>query len=320
MIEHNYPTLGLDEQRAATRVIGCGWCGPGKEVERFENELCRYLELPDGHAVAVSSGTAALFMAVKHFRKLNISYPIYTCSAVRNAIMATGSLPEPKDIGSDYDIVVHMFGIPEKVDSLDRPFIEDAAQAFGAKINNQYVGTFGDYGVFSFSATKIITTGGQGGAIVSRDKGRIDEIRDYREFDMRSDLLPRFNFQMSDLQAAIGRVQLTKINKFIQRREEIFNEYVLAGLPMFKSSDKSITDVRYRAVMKTDKARKIIDSMRKYGIKAIVPIEEFELLGDKELYPKALEMARKTVSLPIYPSMNNKEIDLIILVVKKCLC
>jgi perosamine synthetase len=317
MINHNYPTLGSDEQRAANRIIGSGWVGPGKEVERFENELCKYLELPEGHAIAVSSGTAALFMAIKHSRKLNISYPIYTCSAVRNAVIEAGSMPEAKDIGIDSDIVVHMFGIPERMNH--KPIIEDAAQAFGAKINNQYVGTFCDYGIFSFSATKIITSGGQGGAIVSRDKARIDEIRDYREFDMRSDLLPRFNFQMSDLQAAIGRVQLTKINKFIQRREEIFNEYVLAGFTMVKSSDKSIIDVRYRAILKTDRARKIIDTLYNYGIKAIVPIEEFELLGDKYLYPNAVEMARTTVSLPIYPSMTDKEVDLIILVVKKCL-
>jgi dTDP-4-amino-4,6-dideoxygalactose transaminase len=124
---------------------------------------------------------------------------------------------------------------------------------------------------------------------------------------------------MSDLQAAIGRVQLSKINKFIQRREEIFNEYVLAGFPMVKSTDKSIIDVRYRAIMKIDRAKKIIDTLYNYGIKAIVPIEEFELIGDRDLYPNALEMTRTTVSLPIYPSMTDKEVDLIILVVKKCL-
>jgi perosamine synthetase len=319
MIDHNYPTLGSDEQRAANRIIGSGWVGPGREVERFENELCSYLGLPEGHAVAVSSGTAALFLAVKHSNKSNISYPIYTCSAVRNAIIAAGSIPEAMDIGVYTDIVVHMFGIPKQINNVYGSMIEDAAQALGAKINNQYVGTFCDYGIFSFSATKIITTGGQGGAIVSRDKARIDEVRDYREFDMRSDLLARFNFQMSDIQAAIGRVQLSKINKFIQRREEIFNKYVLAGFSMVKSSDKSITDVRYRAIMKTDRARKIIDTMYSYGIKAIVPIEEFELLGDRDLYPNALEMTRTTVSLPIYPSMTDKEVDLIILVVKKCL-
>jgi len=320
MIAHNCPTMGTDEMRAANRVIESGWVGQGKEVEGFENELCRYLGIPDGHAVAVSSGTAALYLAIRQLGIERVSYPIYTCSSVRNAIIMANCVPCPKDVDAiDLNIVTHMFGFPNYIQSMKTPFIEDAAQALGAKVNDRFVGTIGDYGVFSFSATKIITSGGQGGAVVSWSRDQIDEIRDFREFDMRDDLKPRFNFQMTDLQAAIGRVQLAKLGRFIERREEIFSKYVMAGLPMLWSKKENIEDVRYRAILITSKARVLVKVLALHGIRAIIPIVESELLGIKEYFPNALELTRSLVSLPIYPNLTDEEVEFIIMVVKECL-
>ncbi len=93
MILHNKPTFGKEEEQAAIRVIRSGWVAQGKEVESFENEFCNYLGLPDGHAVALSSGTAALFMAlwVLKAKGKKVAFPVYSCSALRNAVAMTGA-------------------------------------------------------------------------------------------------------------------------------------------------------------------------------------------------------------------------------------
>ena len=84
MIPHNKPTLGLEEEEAALRVIRSGWVAKGKEVESFQNEFCKFMGLPKGHAAAVSSGTAALFLALVMSRGKgkNVASPGYVCSAL----------------------------------------------------------------------------------------------------------------------------------------------------------------------------------------------------------------------------------------------
>ena len=88
MIPHNKPTLGKEEENAALRVLRTGQLSNGDEVKKFENEFCEFLELPEGHAVGVSSGSSALFLAMKILfnKKETITIPGYVCSALRNAI------------------------------------------------------------------------------------------------------------------------------------------------------------------------------------------------------------------------------------------
>ena len=88
MIPHNLPTLGAEEQAAVIRVLQSNWVAQGPEVEAFENKLCRFLNIPDGHAVAVSSGSAALYLALWALDGKNkrIGLPVYSCAALRNAV------------------------------------------------------------------------------------------------------------------------------------------------------------------------------------------------------------------------------------------
>jgi len=116
---------------------------------------------------------------------------------------------------------------------------------------------------------------------------------------------------MTDLQAAIGREQLKKLPWFLARREEIFYIYKDAGLELLDSLDTNFIPVRYRAILLTPSSRKIMDSLSKIGVKAIVPVEDWELLGHKDLFPNAYKLTKSTVSLPIYPSLKESEIDLI---------
>ena len=81
MIPHNRPTLGKEEEDAALRVIRRGWLAQGEEVEKFENEFCNFIGLPNGHAVALSSGTSSLYLALNILNAENkkILYPSYVC-------------------------------------------------------------------------------------------------------------------------------------------------------------------------------------------------------------------------------------------------
>lgn len=331
MIPHNKPTIGVEEELAALRVLRSGQLSQGPEVESFENEFCRFVGLPKGHAVAVSSGTAALFLALwsSGAENKNVSFPGYVCSALRHAVGMVGSFESIVDVTKDspivdmnkirenneISIIPHMYGIPVDLTNFeDMQIIEDCAQALGAKIKGISVGLHGKAGIFSFYATKLMTTGGQGGMFVSKEKNIVDKVRDYREFDYRKDTKKRFNFQMTDLQAAIGREQLKKLPTFLSRRENIFQKYKKAGLDLLdvKQGDTHLSPVRYRAIMKTRDPKKIINSLESVGVKAIVPTEDWEILGDHHLLPNSLELARSTVSLPVYPSLTDQDIDIIL--------
>tara|TARA_B100001123_G_C15151697_1_gene963761 strand:- start:12 stop:1088 length:1077 start_codon:yes stop_codon:yes gene_type:complete len=331
-IPHNKPTLSVEEEKITKKIIRSGWLAQGKEVKNFEKDFCDFLELPEEHAVAVSSGTAALFLALwaMNAKGKNVAFPVYACSSLRHAVAMVGGTEVLLDSSSnspnvdteklkkaefDLAIVPHMFGLPFDLSPFSNlRIIEDCAQAIGAKISGNHVGLTGEIGIFSFYATKLMTSGGQGGMIVSKDKFLIDAIRDYREFDCRNDQKKRFNFQITDLQAAIGRIQLKKLPEFLKRRKEIFQIYC-KKLPMLefeKSKYLGISPVYYRAILRTNYPRKVIEALENENIKTIVPIEDWELMGKASLFPNANQWTKNTVSLPIYPSLKDFQIDFII--------
>ena len=329
MIPHNRPTIGEEEEIAATRVLRNGWLAQGEEVEKFENEFCDFLGLPHGHAVALSSGTASLFLALHVLNAENkkILFPGYVCSALRHAVSMANGKEQLVDISSnspnisdsdiktteyDISIIPHMYGLPVNFEKNTNCIIEDCCQSLGAKVNDEFVGLKGDIGIFSFYVTKLMTSGGQGGMFISKNHEFVDAARDYREFDMRKDSEKRFNFQMTDLQAAIGREQLKKLPSFLKRREEIFNLYKKNGLILLDTDDKTHHPVRYRAIIKTQNPSETIQSLKSAGISSIIPTEDWEILGPRDLFPNSLKLSRETVSIPVYPSLKNSEIDLIL--------
>jgi len=335
MIVHNRPSLGKEEEKASGRVLSSGWIAQGKEVECFENELCKYLGLPEGHAVAVSSGTASLFLALWALsaQGKEVAFPAYVCSSVRHSVaMAQAqevlvdcredfpvmNMDTASQVGADIIIAPHIFGAAMDLSAFkDIDIVEDCAQALGAKVDGKSVGLDGKIGIFSFYATKLITSGGQGGMVVSQDKSLVDAVRDYRQFDGRDDDKKRFNFQMTDLQAAIGRVQLKKLPEFLKRRKEIFERYKNAGLPVLEFSQEKTSSVYYRALLVVERSKELIGFLEEQGIKAIIPLEDWELLGDGKLFPSAYGFTQRLVSIPIYPSLLDSEVDHIIEAVKK---
>ena len=94
MIPHNKPTLDIEEEQAAQKVVRSGWLAQGSEVENFEREFCHFLGLPDEHAVAVTSGTAALFLALWALQAAGrrVAFPAYVCSSLRHAVAMAGGV------------------------------------------------------------------------------------------------------------------------------------------------------------------------------------------------------------------------------------
>lgn len=285
--------------------------------------------LPEGHAVALSSGSAALYLALwgLHAANRKVHFPGYVCAAVRNAVtmadaksVIVDTAPDSPNIdasglATDADILIapYLFGIPYRLKAVPAgvAVIEDCAQALGARIDGKPVGRQGKLAVFSFYATKMITSGGQGGMVVSQDRDMVEQIRDYRQFDCRRDRLARFNFQMTDVQAAIGRVQLARVEEFVAKREAIFRRYKRSGLDLLEADGQGLQAVRYRAVLRYGHPEKMMRRLNEAGIGSIVPIEDWELLDAPENLPNACRLSRNTVSLPIYPSLKMKEVDLI---------
>jgi perosamine synthetase len=332
VIPHNRPTLGQREIDAAAAALASGWVAQGPQVQAFEDEVCLYLGLPAGHAVAVSSGTAALFLALWALGVTGkrVAIPVYSCAAVRNAVLMAGAEAVPVDVADDSpnldladpacasaDVIVaaHMHGSPTRwfPASVRVPVVEDCSQAFGARIDGRPVGANGAVGVFSFYATKMFTSGGQGGMCVSSDRSLVDAVRDYRQFDCRHDRLPRFNLQMTDLQAAVGRIQLGRIEELIDARRAIGAQYRAAGLPLWtRAQAANLESCCYRTIARVPNAAAMAERLRAAAIGAIVPVADWELLGNPDEFPRAAALSRTLLSLPLYPSLTQAHVDAVI--------
>jgi len=214
-------------------------------------------------------------------------------------------------------IVPHMFGQPAEMDALlalGLPIIEDCAQAVGGRYHGRNVGTLGHAAIFSFYATKMMTTG-EGGMVASDSRQLIERIRDLREYDEKEDYRPRFNYKMTDVQAAIGLAQLERLGDFISSRRAIAQEYDQAlDSEHWRLPAKCPGHIYFRYVLKLDTG---IAAMRQFlkakGIGCARPVYRplhhyLKLAG----YPRADAAWRQSLSLPIYPSLKTKEVDRII--------
>ncbi|MFA4848770.1 MAG: DegT/DnrJ/EryC1/StrS aminotransferase family protein [Methanoregula sp.] len=344
MIPHNKPYLDNADFAAVADVLRSGWIAPGDNVCEFEKQISDYLSSGGGRAIAVESGTAAIHLALLALgikKGDHVILPTYVCSAVLNAVRYTGAVPVIADITSkDFNIscqdvkhkitdktaaliIPHMYGIAADIqDLLDLgvPIIEDCAQSIGAEINGKKTGTLGDIAIFSFYATKLLTTA-KGGAIYSQNSEYIDIIQDRVDFDCKHDYKTRFNYRMSDLQAALGLSQIKKLDYFIAKRRTIAERYTAIlrrkkNAELVKVSDnKEIVFYRY-VIISEKNPNKIKKEFYNAGISVINPLETWELLHnylhlDSHDYPHAEQMSRSTISIPIYPSLTDIEIKII---------
>lgn len=352
LIPHSKSTIEKDDIKAVSSVLKSGLISQGEEVERFETLFPRYHGTKGG--VAVSSGTAALHLSLLALgigKGDSVIVPDYACIAPYNAVRYTGALPILADTVKDgwsmdaewvenylinskihnvkAIIVVHLFGRPADMDAFlyisrkySVPVIEDCALSLGAEYKGKKVGSFGHVSVFSFYATKVITTG-EGGLIISDSQDVLKRARDLREYDEKNDSKLRFNCKMTDIQAALGRSQLKKLPGFIKLRRRIAKHYLegLQDLPLsLPEKSKHIKDIYYRFVVRMKNADKFIDDMRSKGIVCRRPVfMPVHKIVKQSSLPNAEKIWKEAVSLPIYPLLKEDDVNRIIECTKKVL-
>jgi perosamine synthetase len=333
LIPHSRPSLGDDDVRAVARVVRGGQIAQGPEVAAFETEIAARLGVPA--AAAVSSGTAALELALGAAgvaRGDDVIVPTYGCDALHHAVVRAGGRPvaadvDPRTQGLAVDdvrrrltartraiVVVHAFGRAIDISpfvALGVPVIEDCAQALGAVVSGRPAGAAGTAAICSFYATKLVTTG-EGGA-VGGSVATAARVRDAREYDEREDLSPRGNAKLTDLQAALGRSQLARLDAFIARRQAIARRYRarLAGVPCTLPEDAGTAHVYHRFIVEVGRpVDALITALAAKGISARRPVFRplHQALG-ADGYPEAERLWQRSVSLPCYPSLADAEVD-----------
>ncbi|MFQ5791354.1 MAG: DegT/DnrJ/EryC1/StrS family aminotransferase [Acidobacteriota bacterium] len=333
-IPHSRPLLGTEEQRALRQVLASGLLSQGTEVLAFEHAMAS--ALGRRHAAAVSSGTAALHLALLTLgvgRGDRVALPSYACAALVHAASLTGAEPllvdvDPATFNLDPDdlrrrlrrrtkavIVPHMFGLPapfEEIRALGVPVIEDCALALGSRYRGKPTGSLGVLSVASFYATKMITTG-EGGMVLGNQSGLLRKVKDLRSYDGRSRHRNRFNYKMTDLQAALGKVQLDRLTAFVQRRRRLAAFYLeaLREGPWELPSEQE-EHAFYRFVIRTHRypTDRFLRRLQKRGIEARRPVFKplHRYLGLRG-FPGADEAFRRAVSLPLYPALRRWEAE-----------
>jgi perosamine synthetase len=250
------PDITEAEIDAVTAVLRGPQLSLGPELAAFETALARYHSVPD--AVAVSSGTAGLHLALLTLgigAGDEVIVPSFAFIAVANAVLQVRATPvfaEIDPVTMNLDpvaveraitprtralLVVHTFGVPAEMDALAAiarrhhlAVIEDACEAIGAEYNGRRSGSFGELAVFGFYPNKQITTG-EGGAVLVHDEAHAARLRSLRNQGRHStgDWLDHheqgYNYRLSELACALGRVQLGRIDEMLALRRDAAARY-----------------------------------------------------------------------------------------------
>ncbi len=337
MISHSKPWLIDADRQAVDRVLLSGMLTQGNLTDEFEASAALYLG--SAGSVATGSGTSALMLALKSLRveaRAEVILPTYVCRSVIEAVVGVGATPVLCDVGDYWNmtpesvaskvtsrtaaiIVVHLYGIPANTHAFKQfgvPIIEDCCQALGAQVEGQKVGTIGALGVFSFHATKCMTTA-EGGLAVSNDTELLTRVRAMRD-GIDGELANPFVSRMTDLQAALGLSQLSRYADFLKRRQEIadlyFSELRECSIQMPGAVREKSIFVRFPVKIKGD-----FDSCRRrfdvLGVQVRHGVDDLLHWGralNGDAFPAAERLFAETISIPIYPALEESEIDAVV--------
>jgi len=368
----SWPIFEQDEIDAVVNVLKSGkvnyWTG--SEVKNFEQEFADYLGVP--YVIALANGTLALELALK---VLNIGpgdeviVPPRTFMASASCVIDQGATPIFADIDPESGglcvksieqkissrtkaiIPVHLAGWPCEMDEImdlarkyNLKVIEDCAQSHGASYKNIKAGAWGDMAAFSFCQDKIMTTGGEGGLLVLKDKDLWEKAWAYK--DHGKDFNTVFNkshpagfrwlhetfgsnWRLTEMQAAIGRVQLRKLDEWVARRNYFANllDQFFKNIPGVRvpKIPEFIQHARYKYYVYLDQNFLNRDQLMAEINKAGVPcftgscseiyLEQCFIknnLGPKERLPMAKKLGEESICLLIHPSQTDQEFEEII--------
>ena len=374
MIPIAKPMIGAEEIKAVAETMKSGGLAQGLRVQAFEEKFASYIGV--SHAVARSSGTAGLHVALLA-HGIGAGDEVVTTPfsfiATANAVLLTRARPVFADISEDYNIdpekiletvtpktkavlPVHLYGCPAGMKAIqdiaedhNLAIIEDACQAHGATYDGKKVGSFGT-GVFSFYPTKNMTTG-EGGMITTNDPEiakRARMLRDHGSSRRYVHEILGYNLRMTDIAAAIGMVQLTKLDDFNsgRRRNAAHLTGELKHAPGLTTPDDVLGHVFHQYTVRVsggDGGRGVVgegdgdrggdgngmrDNLVAYlgekgigtGIYYPIPIHKqplYQKLGFEDSLPVSERFADEVLSLPVHPAVSEDDLDYIIETVKE---
>lgn len=362
------PNIDRREISAISKVLQSGWLGNGPQTQKFEE---RFIEFIRGkYGVAVNSASAALHLALLSLGIKpgdEVITPSLTFVATNHPILMLSAIPvfcdvekdtlcaDPKDIERKITkktkavIVVHYGGHPVNLDPLIElcsqkkiALIEDCAHGTGSYYKNRHVGTFGQFGCFSFAAIKNLTTG-DGGMLVGSSDKNIEKARTFAWSGISQTTWQRvkekkfrwkynvasigWKYQMNDIAASIGLVQLKKLSQNNRKRESIFKKYnrefknvSWIEAPVVKSYAKSSYH-NYVIKVSEEKRDKLSNYLSENGISTSVhymPSHYYNLYSKYRADVPVTEIVwKKILLLPIFPDLSSNEQDYIIDKIKK---
>ena len=343
MIRLAWPDVGPEAADAVAEVLAGGQLTMGPKVEEFERELAQACAVE--HAVAVSSGTAALHLAVLALGIGDgdeVIVPAYTFPATANAVALAGARPvlvdvDPETMNLDLALVadavtartraviaVHLFGRPLAWEALAEavpegvPLVEDAAGALGARRRGTPCGALGDLACLSFHPRKIVTTG-EGGAVTTARAELATAVRRLRhhgiapdgDFDIEQ---PGFNYRLSDLQCAVGPVQPRRLEELHAARSRLAESYAerLAGVVELPAADDGDVHGWQAYVVRVDRRDEVLAGLRAAGIEAQIgtyALHRLTAYRDQGPYPGADACFERALALPLHSRLGESELD-----------
>jgi len=317
-------------------ISGTNWA-IGSSVEEFEQTIANYVGRE--YALVFNSGTSALHALLIAYginEKDEVIVPSFTFIATANAPVFVGATPvfadieertlglDPKDVEDKITkktkaiIAVHFAGCACEIkelrkiaDKYNLILIEDAAEAMGAKIDGEMVGTFGDATMFSFCQNKTITTG-DGGAITTNDKDIYEKLKLIRSHGGRTGF--GYNFRLCNILSALGLSQLRKINMLTEMRRINADYMISQGVGKPPPENRFHTYQMF--TIQSDNRDALKKKLADNGIASKVYFEPIHLTdfykGKKGDLPITEKISKKILTLPMYPRLNPEEMDYII--------
>lgn len=339
-----YRELEEELTAAAQRVLASGWYVLGSEVEKFEEEFAAYCEAKC--CIGVANGLDALHLILRAIEVGpgdEVIVPANTYIATWLAITYAGATPvpvEPDESSFNIDpsrieaavtprtkavIAVHLYGQPADMDAIKEvarrhnlKIIEDAAQAHGARYKGKRAGSLGDAAGFSFYPGKNLGAMGDGGAVVLNDEELADKVRVLRNYGSRVKYYNEaqgFNSRLDELQAAILRVKLTRLDEWNERRRQVAEHYHQSltetanlDLPRVPASSDPVWHqfvIRHpsRSEFQTHLSNAGIDTLIHYPLPPYLQKAYADLGYSAQSFPITTRMAEQVLSIPIGPHL-----------------
>jgi perosamine synthetase len=330
------PAVGEEELAEIREVLESGTLTMGPKVAELETLLA--VAAGTEHAVAVSSGTAALHLGVLALGigpGDEVLVPAYTFPATANVVALVGATPvladvDPVTMNMDAGdaarrvtprtkavLAVHLFGRPARLEELpELPVLEDAAGALGASHGGRACGSLGELGCFSFHPRKIVTTG-EGGAVTTDDDALAERIRSLRHHGWSGDDMPdgAYNYRLSDVLCALGIPQLGRLEELLATRERIAAGYAerLAGLDVvLPTADEGDRHGWQAYVIQLDRRDEVMTALRAQGIECQIGTYGLHRLGayrDQGRFPGADAAYERALALPLHGRLGADELD-----------